>query len=108
MRNSNIRILPPPENSELLPSQRLSHAHIEEGMHSQKFSVSIFELFSVLKSWVFSKFRFSRRQRDIGADFCRPRSGNGITINSSKKMNSQLGLAKYRKDIRNFNATHRK
>jgi len=93
---------------ELLPSQRMSAASSEAPSLSD-LTMSISELFSIVKGWLSSKLFRGRSNKavDLDANFQRPRSGIAVP-EKTVYMKSELGAAKYRKGISTSSATHRR
>lgn len=92
--------------SELSLSQRIAAADNDKGPSFHDFTVTVRELFVVIWNWFFSKLFVLKSTRSVEINgFNRPRSG-GLYQNEGR-MKSELGVAVYRKDIRNSAATHR-
>jgi hypothetical protein len=87
------------DRSEMPMSVRLAQAETNEGPSFQHFTVSIGELFIVLKNWMLSKFFVLESNRSVEVKgFNRPRSGGSFQVEG--RMKDSIGKAKYQKDPR--------
>jgi hypothetical protein len=92
--------------AELSLSQRLASVESNEGPSFHHFTVTVGELLVVLKHWLLSRFFVQKSSNSLEINgFNRPRSGRSNQFEG--KMQSELGVAKYRKDLSKSSATHR-
>lgn len=88
------------DRSETPMANRMQVKEIDEGPFLNNFSVSIRELFVVLKNWALAKFFVLESNRSVDVKgFNRPRASG--SLKTEGHMKDSIGIAKYQRDPRN-------